>query len=232
MGIYVGDKRYALFVGSTRRKVAERASAEYIQDGLIAWYDGEWNEDIGVHNSSATKWVNLADKGKDITGIDSNFTWGDDYLLPPATAAVGSIPGLYPTTIEAVLNIGGTGFIPLLTLSYPDLWISIRGNNTVNFFNGGYYANVQRGAKLALSAPGLRNGSSAKNPSAIYINGVDSIIKQGGGTLASYTRNTFNSIFSYGSGTAYWYCIRFYNRELTEAEIMNNWKIDKKRFGL
>jgi hypothetical protein len=176
--------------------------------------------------------VNLADKGKDITGIDSNFTWGDDYLLPPVTAAVGSIPHLYPITIEAVLNIGGTGFIPLLTLSYPDLWITIRANNTINFFSNGYYANVQRGVKLALSAPGLSNGSSAQNPSAIYINGVDSIIKQNGGTLNTYTRNTFNSIFSYGAGTAYWYCIRLYNRALTEAEIMNNWNIDKQRFGL
>ena len=208
------------------------APAEYIQDGLIAWYDGEWNEDIGVHNSSATKWVNLADKGNDITGIDSNFTWGDNYLLPPATAAVGSIPSLYPITIEAVLSFTGTGFVPVIGLLYPSLWIAIRANNTVNFFSGGYYVNVSRNTKVALSALGLRNGGTAKNPTAIYKNGVDSMVKQSGGTLNSYSPWTFNSSFSYGSGSAYWYCIRFYNRELTQAEVINNWNIDKQRFGL
>jgi hypothetical protein len=209
------------------------APAGYIQDGLIAWYDGEWNEDIGVHSSSATKWVNLADKGNDITGIDNTFTWGDDYLLPPVTAAVGSIPQFTPVTIEAVLTFSGTNFIPVITFSNTgELWISIRANNTVNFFSGGHYANVQRNVKMALSAPGLWNGSSRQNPSAIYLNGVDSIVKSNGGTLASYTRNTFNSTFSYGSGTAYWYSLRLYNRALTEAEILNNWNIDKQRFNL
>jgi hypothetical protein len=205
----------------------------YIQDGLIAWYDGEWNEDIGVHNPSATKWVNLADKGNDITNIDSNFTWGDDYLLPPVTAAVGSIPEFSPVTIEAVLTFSGTNFIPVIAFSSNrDLWIAIRANNTVNFFSSGHYVPVQRSTKLALSAPGLVVNNQRTNPSAIYVNGVDSIVKSNGGNLAAWTRNTFNADFRYGAGTAYWYCIRLYNRALTEAEIMNNWNIDKQRFNL
>lgn len=225
MGILLNRRRY-MGGGAV-------APAEYIQDGLIAWYDGEWNEDIGVHNSSATKWVNLADKGNDITNIDSNFTWGDDYLLPPVTVGVGTIPEFNPVTIEAVLTFSGTNFIPVIAFSSNrNFWISIRTDNTVNFFTNGHYAPVQRSTKLALSAPGLVVNNQRTNPSAIYVNGVDSIVKSSGGTLNNWEKNTFNADFKYGSGTAYWYCLRLYNRALTEAEIMNNWQIDKQRFNL
>jgi hypothetical protein len=132
--------------------------ASYITDGIIAWYDGEWNEDIGVHNSSATKWVNLADKGNDITGIDSNFTWGDDYLLPPVAVGVGSLPAFEPVTIEAVLKITGTDFVIVVAFADPtSLWIALRANDTINFFSGGHYANVARSTKMAISATGLIN---------------------------------------------------------------------------
>lgn len=44
MGVYVGDKRYALFVGSTRRKVAEKelpydAEVEYLEGTGTQWID-------------------------------------------------------------------------------------------------------------------------------------------------------------------------------------------------
>lgn len=225
MGALLNRRRYMGGGGST--------PASYITDGMIAWYDGEWNEDFGVHNSSATKWVNLADKGNDITNIDSNFTWGDDYLLPPVTVGVGNIPAYEPATIEAVLKITGTDLVIVVAFASPtSLWITLRANNTINFFSGGHYANVARNTKMAISATGLINGTSRQNPSAIYVNGVDSLVKSNGGTLGTWLKNTFNPDSRYGSGTAYWYCLRLYNRALTEAEILNNWQIDKQRFGL
>ena len=38
------------------------SAKDYIQDGLVAMWDGEWNAGGGKHNTNATMW-------KDLTGI-------------------------------------------------------------------------------------------------------------------------------------------------------------------
>ena len=231
MGIYVGNKRYAPYIGDKRRRYMGSSKKQYIQDGMIAWYDGEWNEDIGVHNSSATKWVNLADKGNDITGIDNTFTWGDDYLLPPLALNVGNIPSYKPLTIECVFQDTSSGaYIPLGLSVY---WIGIRANNTVNFSSGGYYVTLaSRNAKSSISGI-MTDANTARNPLAIYLNGVSSMVSSGGMTF-TFVQNKFNAThsFNYGTGTFKFYCIRLYNKQLSEAEVLNNWQIDKQRFGL
>lgn len=218
-----------------RRRVMGKKDDTYIQDGLIAWYDGEWNESIGRHNASATQWNNLVDGTTPITNIDSRFTWYDNHLFIPQIQNIGTLPNLVPITLEVVLTFGGSGFYPAFTLpavNYTQsVWISIRANNTVNFANGGYYAPIQRGAIQSVSALGVSNGYSPINPKAIFINGDDKIIKSGGAT-GSGSLGSFHSFFYWGSGTTDIYSIRMYNREITEDEVLYNYNIDKQRFNI
>ena len=222
-------------IGVNRRRVMggggeSYTALSYVQDGLIGLYDGIENAGNGVHDANATSWLNLANTNESITDIDNTFTWGDDYLLPPSVMNVGRIPSCHPLTIECVFQDTGSGtYIPLGLRVY---WIGIRANNTVNFLNGGYYVTLpSRTAKISIS--GIMNDANiARDPSAIYLNGVSSMIKQAGMTF-SFIPNVFNCThFNYGIGTFKFFCIRLYDRQLTEAEVLANYNIDKQRFGL
>ena len=206
-------------------------ASSYIQDGLIALYDGIENAGAGVHDANATSWLNLANTSESITNIDNTFTWGDDYLLPPLVIQVGIIPSYKPLTIECVFQDTSSGaYIPLGLQVY---WIGIRANNTVNFSSGGYYATLaSRNAKASISGI-MSDANTAKNPSAIYLNGVSAMVSSSGMTFTFYP-NKFNVTqrFQYGTGTFKFYCIRLYDRQLTEAEVLANYNIDKQRFGL
>lgn len=205
-------------------------ASSYIQDGLIALYDGIENAGVGVHDANATSWLNLANTSESITDIDNTFTWGDDYLLPPLVTGVGRIPACYPYTIECVFEDTGTGaYIPLGLQVY---WVGIRANNTINFRNGGYYATLpSRDGKYSVCGI-MPTNTTENNPTAIYVNGVDAMTKSSGMTFG-LTKNVFNSArFNYGTGTFKFHCIRLYNRQLTEAEVLVNYNIDKQRFGL
>ena len=202
----------------------------YIQDGLIAMYDGIENAGVGVHDANATSWINLANTSESITGIDNTFTWGDDYLLPPLVQGVGTIPPYQPYTIECVFQNVGTGaYIPLGLHTY---WIGIRANNTINFLTNGYYVTLpSRDAKVSISGI-MRTNIERNQPSAIYLNGVESMVSEQGMTF-SFSLDNFNaSSFRYGTGTFKFYCLRLYNRQLNEQEVLANYAIDQQRFGL
>lgn len=219
-------------IGLVRRRYMGSKSnilpaSSYIQNGLIALYDGIENAGAGIHDANATSWLNLANTSESITGIDNTFTWGDDYLLPAANSSSGVIPPYSPVTTEAVIKIIGTNFVIAVAFNNNG-WIALRANNTLNFYSSGYYAEVQRGEKMSVCC----NGANTTTPDHIYINGVDSIVKTSGGYMNNWVHNRFSLRQQYGNGTAYFYCIRLYNRALTEQEVLANYNIDKIRFGL
>ena len=55
-------------------------ASSYIQDGLIAMYDGIENAGAGQHSDSATTWKDLSGHGWDLTlaGVGSS-SWQDDH---------------------------------------------------------------------------------------------------------------------------------------------------------
>ena len=55
---------------------------DYVQDGLVAMWDGIENAGWGVHDLSATTWVNLAGGSiEDISLYTQNCEWSDDALI-------------------------------------------------------------------------------------------------------------------------------------------------------
>ena len=206
------------------------SASSYIQNGLIALYDGIENAGAGIHDANATSWLNLANTSESITGIDNTFTWGDDYLLPPIVNGVGVIPSYKPLTIECVFQDVGTGaYIPLGLQVY---WVGIRANDTINFSSGRYYVTLpNRTLKYSISGI-MTTSNSSNNPSAIYLNGVSSMVSSAGMTF-NHQPNVFNAVrFNYGTGTFKFFCIRLYNKQLTEQEVLANYAIDQQRFNL
>lgn len=75
----------------------------YVQDGLLAHWDGIDNAGIGVHDSSSTTWKNispnrltLAEDGLDLT-LGRTGSWGDTYLYCNGSSN-NSNPAAYGTT--------------------------------------------------------------------------------------------------------------------------------------
>ena len=44
-----------------RRGKSAPTARDYVQNGLIAMWDGEWNAGLGVHDPNATTWVDLSE---------------------------------------------------------------------------------------------------------------------------------------------------------------------------
>ena len=59
-------------------------AADYVQDGLIAMWDGIENAGFGVHDPNATTWKDLSPSGFDLTNqqraFDSQFYWKADCI--------------------------------------------------------------------------------------------------------------------------------------------------------
>ena len=52
-----------------------KASSQYVQDGLICWYDGIDNDGVGQHSSSTTTWKNLGSLGSTYDATRSSGSW-------------------------------------------------------------------------------------------------------------------------------------------------------------
>lgn len=59
--------------------IIDYTAKDYIQDGLIAMWDGIENAGWGVHDEGASAWLNLQ-QGELSQTLEESFTWGPDYL--------------------------------------------------------------------------------------------------------------------------------------------------------
>lgn len=218
---------------------------DYVQNGLISMWDGIENAGWGVHDPNATVW-------KDLIGVNDFDLSACQYEINKNSITVtgGEAVAQYldkgrAETAEAVVSLQYTPTVyqPVEFLSWPE-------NNT-----NGYQRNF--GLSQEMRPPSLSTGSSgvakttfdfrpvANVPfsiSAYYIKNqsnanscfVDSERKNAGvdyhyaplqiDALKIWNRNgtTNPTVFNF----------RFYNRELTPAEIAANYAVDKARFGL
>lgn len=56
----------------------------YVQNGLVAQWDGIENVGFGVHNDAAKCWVDLTGNGHNLTNFLSGLTWSGDSLVMPS----------------------------------------------------------------------------------------------------------------------------------------------------
>lgn len=218
------------------RKLTAR---DYVQDGLIAMWDGIENAGWGVHDESATVWKDVIN-GNDIRDFSAGVGFGENYFETTSlnncakfnNYGVGKIG-----TVEIIITprgYNGQVFVTFSSLAdNANRWFGIRSNKTFNFGQRADCAYIGT-PLLTHYYAGTSNSSSIDNIpfSNLFLDGVP-VIKKGQGMswLTKGKGGTFNTA---GTVTepARINTIRLYKVELTPDEIAHNYAVDKARFNL
>jgi len=247
-----GSPLVTTYIGSTQVNPVlwEPTTKDYIQDGLIAHWDGIENvERGGGHNSSSTVWKDLTNNGYD-GELTNLVSWNNDSLLITKDCipcvvpnGIGSVLHTKIFTIE-VVNLGsdrnrrGTIFGNYNADGGNGFNIEWRyGNGTIYtyraYFNGSpdisttkqYAANTKQSITLTLRENDLKMYYDA----VIFYSRSTQTIRAPG-----ITKYCLGGEMGRGNMAARGnlYCVRIYNRDLTATEIAHNYRIDKIRFEL
>jgi hypothetical protein len=227
-------------------------ASDYIQDGLIALWDGIENSGYGMHSDSTDIWVDL--KGSYSVPI-SNFVVGEDYVRSQSSQV--------STTTSLIINgFSDSGHMEVCisglknTGSWYSPFIRAAGYWTFDQANpskpetlsikfacdmGGQY--MMRPYDLYTPSywyPFLGEINSLSLPlvykdrrraHTVYVDSEKFTDFSSGGTLQNATPSGLVTI-GIAKGTCNYHCIRLYNRVLSDKEIHYNYLIDKLRFNL
>lgn len=209
----------------------------YIQNGLVLYLDGEFNTRLG-HNANSEIWEDLSATGYDFTLY--NAVINDKYLYFNGEAdsyAMGGTNNVPQYVMaEIVFNSKSTATKVIIhdasiLNNYNYRMVAFKNNSIVM---GNTYS-----SSTVMSVPTTVNKIQAVSialPSTGYLNGerADSV-----GTTINWsgTINYYLIAKRGGAATMYnfkgnIYCIRLYNRILTDEEVQMNHKIDSERFGI
>ena len=225
---------------------------DYVQNGLVAMWDGIENAGWGVHDASAATWKDLTGNGYDISVNNSIFTWTQNSIKPLSTSnfvPLSSPSGAYSAergTIEAIFRISsvsgsfgrvwsnsssGSNYRLALLISNvaPSVAIQCGSTGGSKFAETGI-ATIDVGSIVSASfyRDSTSNMGITVNRTNYVLSGFSSVYNaQGrmcifGDNANTAGNNVFGDIYS----------IRSYSRALTAAEIAANYAIDKARFGL
>lgn len=209
---------------------------DYVQDGLVAMWDGIENAGWGQHDSSATVWRDIVG-GNDFGNFASGCYLGAKSFHVPAVQNAAIAQRVYQTadisTIECVTSLAGINGLILVGFANGrggiSRWVGFRANSTYNF------GHIQGSAAIGVpqnttSYSGVYLSGSSWD---MYRNGVPTTLISDGMSWGSVTVSaaTINPRASSYSASDIC-CIRLYSRALTAAEVAANYAVDAARFGL
>lgn len=222
----------------------------YVTSGLIHQWDGINNTSNG-HDSSATSWEDLigsqdleiVNSSSTTWNVDSiSFNGGSNGYLRSAT---GNAESAANKTVEIVFKETGTDAQTVVQPFYDSSQaakavgkITIFMDNTVSA--KGESGNTYNTGLNAISDVRSIVGTFTSTPAVnkVYVNGVEASVSSKTHSMqGSYNRMIVGASKSGDSNTGYLfkgkiYAIRVYNRNLTAAEIEQNYAVDVARFGL
>ena len=229
----------AIATPAEKRKDAERVTAKsYIQDGLVAMWDGIENAGWGVHSANATVWKDLVGTNDAPLTISANLYFERDSLVGKNGKYAG-YEGAYPIELsgdvtyeacwsrdtkfsESADSSAKFGFLALDVFS-GKAFVKAGKKNRADYSVG-----VTQGQRFTLSLVGAYDTSAANL--VAYCNGT----RLTGGVIAS--GNYATPQLRFGSGwqnpSSHHFNIRLYSRALSADEIRHNHNIDKRRFNL
>ena len=221
----------------------------YVQDGLVAMWDGIENAGWGKHDANATGWKDLvgtrdfslvANKAyfednafySNITTESQDYSAIVDWTSPPTVNSleICFMAVSYPYKTEAILlnnNCGtATGTDSITMPFFACGWHSwVLGNA---YFGTGPSGCVEPGVGCSFSCGRTKtsvfvnnNPYSYNSNKALYIFGISNKLLIGNRTY--YGSRSFHGRI---------YSIRLYSRALSASEIAANYAIDKERFNL
>ena len=228
--------------GRIQKDIVIPTPNDYVQNGLVCMYDGEWNIDIGQHENASKIWYDLCNKRQ--ISLINDAVFEEKCLNTTTTKPWSSKRSGFPAFItfeacgffDSIDTSLGASHVPPLFLVNGNRGLFFWGtNNTIQYstYTSTAYGGHGHG-QLWDSYPKFHTigGYNEDNISTTYSDGYakkTSFNRQGPAQNAEY----FQGGGYYGDGIkAKIYNLRFYNRKLSENEIMQNYRIDKARFGL
>lgn len=237
-------------------------ASDYVQDGLVAMWDGIENAGWDTDDRTSTKWVNLCSPTKNTFTVQSGKSWwgeksfevntnyaqniGTKYFSEISWAAGGSLEVCFRPDFFGNRSSGNAGRVfatsynnGALQLSYSApwsrLWYFIFGPATSSTYVFSDTSFVGSGLPKTLSSSVIPGSTAAATTNTIYRNGVRMTISNT--ATFSYSQSYNCGLCADYTGKSQnieggFYCIRVYNRPLTAAEIAWNYSIDKERFNL
>lgn len=217
----------------------------YVQDGLIACWDGIENAGIGIHSGTTNIWKDLVGS-RDLT-LTANGSWSGagNALIVSGYSAYASEGAPAYKTIEVVYRMTSTsGRILFWSGNDTTRWVLFDTNGTTGYFDGRTPAVASKKVAWTFDSSAIRTMSATYNDSgiveAVYGNGEDhssdgthsnywnpGVSKMAIGNRSPSGGKNFNSAHNW-SGEVY--AIRLYDRQLTNAEIAANHNVDVVRF--
>lgn len=230
--------------------------SSYVQDGLIALWDGIENGDKGTHDAQATVWKDLVGTHDISIPAGAGMSWGPDYLHRGLAGLINTgVACVAPNyTVEMVVDVS------------PDNIPSVNGrlfgstSGSARFEIDVYSQNPTAGPRLFIKR------ATSSSPSVVlcsfgrssfsgawcvrYSIDADGFITVSDSSLGKSYRlgNAIDTVYysgvnllvgSWTNGSSVQgplvcniYCIRIYDRVLTVEECNKNYQIDEERFGL
>ena len=219
-------------------KGAEGWVNPYVTDGLIGFWNGEWNVAGGVHGDSADTWVDLSGSGRDAT-LSGKYSWGENYWHVESVSGKGL--ATWPAqnlgndqTIEFVIE-------PIATSGYGRVIAEAQAvaSPIITSIESGIYVygfGVDRGPSVQGYNNRERHLHQIVHASGGYIlYYIDGSLKWSNERGAQNSTGTATGYFAnradYGRGIdADYFTMRRYNRVLTEEELAHNLFVDEGRF--
>ena len=207
----------------------------YITNGLVAYWDGEWNAGGGIHSPDGTRLYELlSDTSEDVA---STFACGRNYWEIDASSSADRSTA-FTSALQLAVNRGFSHAEFIATINAPATHIY---GNYIGVLGGSFGYNPLTGqGGLSLFSSGWVKATDATLigqaavPLAFDIDAtartvtyqVGNSIGNGEITIPSTISNRFHFT---GVGSRL-YCARIYSRPLTEAERAANLAMDRLRF--
>ena len=220
-------------------------SMEYIQDGLVAWFDAENNTGNG-HVASTAQWKNLAGSDFAYTYDNTAMSFEDNYISftyyqtkTPEFAFWRPNDGLTFEVVCVATYPIGSSQAPLIS-NFSGIGYGLQNASFTNgigmTINNGSWQDMNIvstsdwNTSKIYTITGTYDGTAMKG----YADGVLTNTNSTSGTAQS----DYSVLRIFGAKTSNWnllsgkvYCVRVYNRALTAEEVAHNRAIDLQRFG-
>lgn len=213
---------------------------DYVQDGLIAMWDGIENAGWGVHDPNAVEWVDIVGSRKAtlndvIVGDDNMYFNGSSSYANIGYSSIFKSQELTleccfktntPTSAQSIINTGAEGVA--LFLAGSGLRLVCVMSKTA-----GYYSIVPNGNNQTISICFSGSDSVKAFQDSIKLSvGGTGIVGEDRANVVDIGRRHIGGTGYRDFANAYISRISVYSRVLTDAEVAANYAIDKARFNL
>ena len=229
-----GGKFLKLF-GDRKMMKTTPTARDYVQDGLIAMWDGIENAGWGVHDPNATVWKDLAGGIGDLPLLAGVVVNEKSISFNRKSATIYASYTI-PKTIEVCIYHEST---KVLEYALVNLGTKKSFTEEIRLFPYVYRDRIQPYYRRSIpkevvaTIPNCSISQVIGSTFRLFMNGSH----VGDGSIYSFDPNQKFSSFSLGDYNSYGvidtvYFVRMYSIELNADEIAANYAIDKARFNL